>query len=241
MSTVEIKANPTQPQVTLIGSSVGKKIFMAVSGLVLFGFVVGHLTGNLQIFLGQDKLNTYAQLLKDLPALTWTVRVIMFIFLAIHVWRGIQLYFENRFSRPIRYVINATVQAPLASRVMIFTGGGIFLYVVYHLLHYTFIVTNPQYVNLHDTLGRHDVYSMVVLSFRNGWISAVYLVAMASLCYHLSHAIPSFFQTLGLNNENAEPKLKALGWIVAILIFVGYSAIPSAVLTGIITLPEGVH
>ncbi len=241
MSTVQVKPTPVQDQVTFISSSIGKKILHAVTGLFMTVFVVGHMVGNLQIFIGQDQLNAYAQALKDLPALTWSVRVIMLVCLVIHVWRGIQLYFENWFSRPIRYVVNSTVQASLASRTMIFTGAGIFLYIVYHLLHYTFIVTNPQYANLHDSLGRHDVYSMVILGYQNGLISAVYFVALLCLCYHLTHAIPSLFQTLGLNNEKTKPKFKVLGWLVAIAIFVGYSAIPAAVLLKIIMLPEGVY
>jgi succinate dehydrogenase / fumarate reductase cytochrome b subunit len=240
MSNVQVKPAPAQRQLMFISSSIGKKISMAVTGFLMFVFVVGHMVGNLQIFIGQDQLNAYAQALKDLPALTWSVRVVMFVCLVIHVWRAIQLYFENRFSRPIRYVVNATVQAPLASRTMIFTGGGVFLYVIYHLLHYTFIVTNPQYANLHDTLGRHDVYSMVILGFQNGLISVVYFVAMFCLCYHLTHSIPSLFQTLGLNNEKTKPKFKVLGWLVAIAIFVGYSVIPAATLLKIIKLPEGV-
>jgi succinate dehydrogenase / fumarate reductase cytochrome b subunit len=240
MSTVQVKPTVAQDQVTFISSSIGKKITMAVTGLFMFLFVVGHMVGNLQIFIGQDQLNAYAQALKDLPALTWSVRVVMFICLVIHVWRGIQLYFENRFSRPVRYIVNATVQASLSSRTQIFTGGGIFLYVVYHLLHYTFVITNPQYVGLHDSLGRHDVYSMIILGFQNGLISVVYFVAMLSLCYHLTHSIPSLFQTLGLNNDKTRSKFNVIGWIVAVAIFLGYSVIPAAVLLKIIKLPEGV-
>ncbi len=241
MSTVKTQVSPAQAQVTFIASSIGKKIFMATTGLFLFLFVSGHMVGNLQIFLGQDQLNTYAQALKDLPALIWPVRILMFIFFAVHIWRGIQLYFENKFSRPISYACNATVQAPLSSRTMIFSGAGILLYVVYHLLHFTFITTNPQYAGLHDTVGRHDVYSMVIFGYQNVAISVVYLVAMFSLCYHLSHAIPSFMQTIGLNNEKWEPRLKALGYLIAIVIFFGYSVIPAAVLSNLIVLPEGVH
>jgi len=240
MSTVQVKPAPSQAKVTFISSSIGKKVFQAVTGSFMFLFVIGHMLGNLQIFIGQDQLNTYAQALKDVPYLTWSVRFVMIVCLVIHVWWGIRLYFENWFSRPIRYVVNTTVQASLSSRTMIFTGGGIFLYVVYHLLHYTFIVTNPQYAGLHDSLGRHDVYSMVILGFQNGWISTVYFVALFSLSYHLVHAIPSLFQTFGLNNDKTKSRFDVLGWLVAIVLFVGYSIIPAAVLLNIIKLPEGV-
>ncbi len=240
MNSVQTKPAPSEVQVKFISSSIGKKMFMAVTGLFMFLFVLGHMVGNLQIFIGQDQLNAYANALKKVPELIWLVRAVLLVCLVLHVWRGIQLYFENLSSRPVRYIVNSTVQASIASRTMIFTGAGIFLYVVYHLLHYTFLVTNPQYAGLHDALGRHDVYSMVILGFQNGWISAVYILAMFSLGYHLTHALPSLFQTLGLNNDKTRTKYDVAGWIIAVLVFIGFSAIPVAVLLNIIKLPEGV-
>lgn len=214
---------------------------MAITGLIMFGFVVGHMIGNLQIFISQDQLNTYAQALKDLPVLTWSVRIIVLVSVIIHIWNAVRLYFENRASRPIRYVINSTVQASLASRTMFWTGLGVLLYVVYHLLHFTFIATNPQYAHLIDAAGRHDVYSMVVLGFQNYLISTVYIVALFLVAYHLSHALFSFLQTLGLNHPRFQTTLKRIVYAISVLIFIGYVSMPVAVLVGIINLPAGGH
>lgn len=240
MTVAQTKAVPIQPpQKAFTKTSIGRKVLMAVTGPILFGFLVGHMIGNLQIFIGQDQLNTYAQALKDLPYLTYTVRVIMLAVLIIHVWNAVRLYFENKASRPIRYVVNNTVQASLASRIMPWTGLGVLLYVVYHLLHFTFIATNPQYAHLTDAAGRHDVYSMVVLGFQNYLISGLYIVAMFLVAYHLSHAIFSFLQTLGLNNPGVQTTLKRIAYAIAVVIFIGYVSMPVAVLTGFINLPAG--
>jgi len=242
MSVVQAKVPPMQvSQRVYLKSSIGRKVLMAVTGLIQLGFVSGHMIGNLQIFIGQNQLNAYAQALKDLPALTWSVRTIVLASFIIHIWNAVRLYFENRASRPIRYVINSTVQASLASRTMFWTGLGILLYVVYHLLQFTFIVTNPQYAHLTDAMGRHDVYSMVVLGFQNYIISGVYIVALFLLFYHLTHAIFSMLQTLGLNKPRVQPTLKVIGYIISVAIFVGYVSIPVAVLVGIINLPAGGH
>jgi len=242
MTVTPTKAVPVQasPKVYL-KTSIGRKVLMAITGLIQLGFVTGHMIGNLQIFIGQDQLNAYAQALKDLPALTWSVRIIVLASVIIHIWNAVRLYFENRASRPIKYVINSTVQASLASRTMFWTGLGILMYVVYHLLHFTFIVTNPKYEHLVDAAGRHDVYSMVILGFQNYLISAVYIVALFLLVYHLSHAVFSMLQTLGLNNPRVQFMLKAIGYIISVVIFIGYVSMPVAVLVGIINLPAGVH
>lgn len=215
-------------------SSIGKKLLMAATGLAFIGFVTGHMLGNLQIFLGPDRLNSYAETLQHLGALLWVIRLTLAVFLIVHVWTGIQLYLHNRRSRPIRYIREDTVQASVSSRTMIFSGLGILLYVVYHLLHFTFLVTNPEYSGLVDAEGRFDVYSMVVLGFGNCWISGVYILASAALALHISHAVPSLFQTLGLGSDTWYRPLKLLGNIAAIILFFGYVSIPVSVLIGVI-------
>jgi len=130
-------------------------------------------------------------------------------------------------------------KATLASRTMIWTGLGILFYVVYHLLQFTWVVTNPQYATLTDPLGRHDVYSMVVIAFQNPIISGVYILAMIFLGFHVSHAASSFFQTLGWNTTRVEPILKKVAYTLAILLFIGYTSIPVAVLLGLVKLPGG--
>lgn len=220
-------------------SSIGKKIWMAITGLAFIGFVTGHLVGNLQLFLGQDKLNAYAVFLHDLGKVLWIVRGTMALFLIIHAWTGIRLYLQNKAARPVSYHRQQSVETGVTSRTMIWTGLGILLYVGYHLLHFTFITTNPEYATLTDSVGRFDVYSMVILGFQNYLISGVYLVAMFALAFHVNHALPSVLQTLGLTRPEYRTCLKRLGNLAALFFFVGYASMPVAVLLNLISLPGG--
>lgn len=239
MTTVTTKTIPASIAGQSSYSSIGKKILMAITGITFIGFVSGHLVGNLQIFLGQEKLNTYAELLHHLGGLLWIVRGTLLVFLAIHVWTAIRLYFQNRSARPVSYRKQESIEAGVTSKTMIWSGLGILLYVVYHLLHFTFVVTNPEYAGLTDSAGRFDVYSMVILGYQNYLISGVYIVAMLSLAFHINHALPSLFQTLGLNRPSVRPWLKRLGTLAALLFFFGYCSMPAAVLLNIIKLPGG--
>ncbi len=214
----------------ILKSSVGKKAVMAVTGVFLFGFVIAHMLGNLQIFLGQDALNEYAEHLEELPFLLWPARVFLLTTLIIHMATGIVLAIENKKARPIPYIQKATVQASAASRTMVMSGLIIFAFIVYHLLHFTWGVTNPEFFHLVDSKGREDVYSMVILSFQNISISAAYLFAMAVLCFHLGHGLPALFQSLGFNNEKWMPKFELSGKAAALLIFIGNSSVPLAAL-----------
>lgn len=214
---------------------MNKKVVMAVTGLILFGFVVIHMLGNLQIFLGQDALNNYAKHLEELPYLLWPARFILLISLALHIGVAFRLTAENRKARSQAYVFQNTVQASYASRTMIFSGIIVFAFIVYHLLHFTFGVAHPQYFERVDAQGREDVYFMVVKSFGEWPIALTYIAAMALLSMHLSHGIQSLFQTLGF--ENARPFMKKAGFFAALIIFLGNSSIPIAVLLGAIHVP----
>jgi succinate dehydrogenase / fumarate reductase cytochrome b subunit len=218
--------------VPFLKSSVGQKAVVAVTGLVLFGFVVAHMLGNLQIFLGAEALNAYAKKLQNMPLLLWPARLFLLLTLLIHVFVSLKLAIENRKARPIPYVSKNTVQATAASRTMVFSGLAIFGFIVYHLLHFTFGVTHPGFFHLTDARGYHDVYSMVVLSFQDIWVSASYIAAMAFLCLHLSHGLASFPQSLGFNRESWIPGLKCAARAVALIIFIGNSSIPLAALLG---------
>lgn len=240
MSTVQArkplgKVTPELPTTT----SLGRKYWMALSGVLLLFFVIGHMLGNLQVFIGQDQLNTYAEKLQELGLLLWAVRLFLLAFAVVHILFGIVLWIRNRESRPVKYHDQNFQRATLASRTMIWSGAGIGLYVVYHLLHFTFRVTNPGYQELIDPLGRPDVYSMVVLGFQNYFISGIYILAMLFLAFHLSHGAASMFQSMGWNTTRVEPILKRIAFAVAVLLFAGYTAVPVAVLLGIVTLPGG--
>jgi succinate dehydrogenase / fumarate reductase cytochrome b subunit len=220
-------------------SSIGRKLLMAATGVTFIGFVTGHMIGNLQIFLGPEQLNKYAETLQHLGAALWVVRILLATFLVIHIWTGLRLYLENRSARPIRYVRKDTVQASISSRTMAFSGIGLLLYVVYHLLHFTLLVTNPEYSALADADGRFDVYSMVVMGFSSYWISGIYILASMSLALHINHAVPSFFQTIGLSGTRWYKPLKRLGNLLAVILFIGYISIPVSILCGLIELPAG--
>ncbi len=220
-------------------ASVGKKVLMAITGISVIGFLTAHLIGNLQLFVGQDQLNSYAETLQNMVAAKWMFRSVILILFAIHIWKGIVLWLENRKARPVSYMKDVTLEASVASRTMFWTGALILSFVVYHLLHFTMITTNPEYANLPLDNGRFDVYSMVILGFQNYTISAVYFIALSLMAFHLSHAISSVFQTFGLTKPTILPKLKIVSNLIALIFFIGYVSMPIAVLLNIISLPTG--
>lgn len=227
----------------IISRSIGKKYIVAVTGFALLLFVLGHMVGNLQVFIGQDQLNKYAHALQSLGALLWVVRSALFIVAVLHIWFAVKLKLENWQARPVKYSFQNTVKASLASRTMIWTGLLVFAFIVYHLLHFTFQTTHPEYKELMAPLNGmqvHDVYSMMILGFQQPLISVTYMVLVFFLIYHLTHGIKSMFQTLGWNNERTEPKLNTLAIVLSTIIFLGYISIPIAVLAGLIKLPIGV-
>jgi len=239
MSIMRVDALAATAERRFSWSSIGKKILMAVTGFTFVGFVMGHMIGNLQLFLGQDQLNKYAEALHHLGGLLWIVRLLLATFFVTHIWTGVRLYLQNYSARPVSYKREDTVQASLSSRTMIWSGIGVLLYVVYHLLHFTLIVTNPEYAGLKDSLGRFDVYSMVVLGFQNIWISTVYIIAILFLAFHVNHAVPSLLQTLGLSRDRYRTTIERLGTVIAVVVFLGYVSMPLAVLAGYVTLPGG--
>jgi succinate dehydrogenase / fumarate reductase cytochrome b subunit len=223
----------------LLDVSIGKKILMAVSGFIAFGVVFGHMLGNLQVFISQDQMNTYAEKLQSLGPLLWAVRLFLLATFVIHIWFGIKLKLEAWSARPTGYEKKNTVKATLASRTMIWTGLIIVLFVVYHLLHYTVRVTDPELANLVDATGRPDVFTMVIKGFSHPVVSAFYILAVGLLSYHLSHGVASMFQTLGLNSDKWQVRLHRLAWIATVILFAGYASIPLAVLGGCTQLVAG--
>jgi len=217
-----------------VRSSIGKKVLMAASGAALSGFVVAHLLGNLLIFRGPDALNAYAKKLADHPSLLWTARSVLIAAVITHIITSLQLARENRRARPQPYHAYRPETTTLAARMMLVTGLLLLAYLTYHLLHFTFKLTNPSISHGVDALGRHDVYAMVVGSFQNPLIVLAYVLGVGTVCAHLSHGLGSMFQTLGLTNERTVAVFALAGRIAAALIFLGYVSIPAAVLSGII-------
>src|SRR5215510_3377993 len=139
-------------------SSLGKKYLMAISGLILFGFVIGHMAGNLQIFLGREAINSYAEFLKSKPGLLWTARAVLLILVVVHIVTAIQLAIANRRARPERYGDYSVVGSSFAAQTILFSGLIIFAFVIYHLMHFTFGTIDQQFLTYTDRSGRHDVY-----------------------------------------------------------------------------------
>lgn len=230
------------PGVNFWISSIGLKALMAVTGLVLILFLMGHLAGNLQVLTGTPGLmNEYAQFLREgTHGMVWLIRATLLLLFVIHVVVAITLWFRNRRARPERYAVDAVVQAGFSTRTMIWTGLIVLVFVVYHLLHFTFGKTHPEIYHLVDPEHGIDVYSMVVLGFRNAPVAIVYIAAMVVLGFHLRHAIFAFLQTLGLSNPRYERMVRTVAPVLAVVIAVGYVLIPVAVLLGAVGLPEGV-
>jgi len=218
-------------------SSVGRKMIVAVTGIILIIFVIGHLLGNLLIFLGPEWINGYAEHLRDLGPFLWVIRAFLLLTVLAHIYYTIRLAIENRRARPERYRRKDTVKATLASRSMVMSGLILVAFIVYHLLHFTVRTTHPRFVLLpKDPLGHYDVYSMMILGFQSPLVSGFYVIAMFLLALHLSHGSSSFFQSLGLNNQKLVPRLAWAGRVFAWLLFVGYTSIPIAVLLGWVKL-----
>ncbi len=219
----------------LYRSSVGKKIIVAITGIILILFVIGHLLGNLQIFIGPDWINGYSQHLRDLGPLLWLIRGFLFITVVLHIYFTILLAIENRHARPEQYIDRRYVKATFASRHMVMSGLIVLVFIIYHLAHFTIRVTDRRFGLLKaDPLGHYDVYSMMVYGFQNYFVSGFYVLGLFLLALHLSHGSSSFFQSLGLNDKKLMPRLAVAGRIFAWLLFAGYTSIPVAILLGLI-------
>ena len=216
-------------------TSVGRKMIVAVTGVILILFVIGHLLGNLQIFLGPDLINGYAQHLRDLGPLLWIIRAFLLLTVLLHIYFTILLAIENRRARPAGYVESEHVKATFASRHMVVSGLVVLAFIVFHLLHFTGRRFDPHFPLLkNDPLNHYDVFSMMVYGFQNPYVSGFYLIGLFLLTLHLSHGASSFFQSLGINNRHWAPALARGARIFAWLLFIGYAAIPVAVLLGLI-------
>jgi succinate dehydrogenase / fumarate reductase cytochrome b subunit len=179
--------------VALWQSNIGRKVLMAITGAVLFGYVLVHMIGNLQVYLGPTRLNGYALALKSSPGLLWTVRAVLLASVIVHAAAGITLYLAKRRARPIPYVKRENIQASFASRTMLWSGVVILVFVGYHLLHLTTGTVHPQF-------REGDVYENVVTGFRVIPASIAYIIAMVSLGFHLQHGLYSMFGSVGVTH-----------------------------------------
>jgi succinate dehydrogenase / fumarate reductase cytochrome b subunit len=217
---------------TLYRSSVGKKVLMAVTGAILFVWILGHLEGNLKIFEGPDRYNAYAEGLRSFGApffgpsqFLWLVRVVLLFCVVVHMLSALQLTLRARAARPIAYQQAPHLEDTYASRTMRWGGIILLLYVIFHLMDLTWGTANPDFIP-------GNVYHNVVASFSRWPVAGVYVIAMAALALHLYHGVVSALQTLGANHPKFNKLRRSIAAVIAVAIFVGFTSIPVAVLTG---------
>lgn len=225
---------------TLIGSltkfflsSVGSKVIMAVTGLGLFLFVVGHLAGNLLAYVGRDAFNAYAIGLKGNAVLLWGTRTALLIGFPLHIFAAIRSTQLNLAARPVPYAYENKSPARAAAKTMMISGSLVLAYFLYHLAHFTLHLTGPQpAAALPD--GNYDAYAMLVMGFQQPLIALLYIVAQVLLAAHLSHGVYSIFQHLGLWGAKWTPFLKNASLALGYGICAAFASIPLAVLLGFI-------
>lgn len=216
-------------------NTIGKKVVMAVTGLILFGYVVGHLAGNLQVYAGREVMNAYGEFLHTSPGLLWGTRLLLLVSVILHIAASVSLTLQARRARPERYVKLRPVQASYSSRTMMWSGPIIAAFVIYHLLHFTFGTVHPDFQQ--QMIANQAIplpYDNVVSGFKVLPVSLAYIFAMVLLGMHLHHGLYSMFQSTGLVHPRYTPTLKQFARAAAALIVFGYISIPIAVLTGIV-------
>src|SRR5579859_2940260 len=206
------------------GSTNGKKAVMAVTGAVMFLFVIGHLAGNLQVFEGPEKLNAYGKLLHDLGELLWPVRIVLLLCVTLHIIATVQLALVKKRARPVGYSAKKAIASSYASRTMYWSGPIVLAFIIFHLLHLTAGYIHPQ-----SQFIDGDVYHNVVAGFQVWWVSVWYIFSMVLLGLHLRHGLWSAFQSLGMNHPRHTPILKSTAWVIAVAITLGYISIPISI------------
>jgi succinate dehydrogenase / fumarate reductase cytochrome b subunit len=228
-----IAINPVHRVVRFYEAPIGKKAIMAVTGAILFGYVVAHLLGNLQIYGDPEQINKYAAFLHNPSSagLLWVARCTLLVAVGLHILASIQLWLLKREARPMAYVKKDDAAATYASRTMMWSGPIVGAFVVFHVLHLTVGAVLP----LQEIApNQPNVYANVIAGFSNPAISAFYILAIILLCVHLYHGLWSMFQSLGFSHPRYTPILKKGAAVFAILIAIGNCSIPIAVMTGLI-------
>jgi succinate dehydrogenase / fumarate reductase cytochrome b subunit len=222
---------------TLYRSTIGKKAIMAVTGLLLVGFVIAHMAGNLQVFLGATRMNAYAAFLQGLGELLWLARLILFVALVLHVLMAWQLTQIKRKARPVGYEVRDPQVSTVASRTMRWGGVLLLVFIVFHILHFTTGTMFPAASTpdaMYPAWSHTDVYGNVIAAFRTPWVVAVYVVAMLFLLLHLFHGAWSSVRTLGLTRPSAHPLKRRLATVIAVVVWLGFSVVPVGVFLGVI-------
>ena len=228
MATTVIGAHEVKPR-GFWASTNGKKIVMAITGALLFLFVIGHMLGNLQVFEGPEKLNAYGHFLHGIPEILWAVRIGLLVAVVLHIWASVQLAVRKTQARPVGYAKKDNIASSYASRTMYWSGPILLAFIIYHLLHLTAGVIHPG-----TDFVEGDVYHNVVAGFQVWWVSAWYILSMILLGLHIRHGAWSMFQSVGFNHPRHTPILNKAAAAFAIVIVLGYISIPLSVLVGLV-------
>jgi succinate dehydrogenase / fumarate reductase, cytochrome b subunit len=235
MSTIAI--NPIHRAVRFYEAPIGKKAVMAVTGLVLFGYVVAHLLGNLQIYLpDHQQINYYAAGLHNpaIAPLLLTARLVLLLCVALHIIAAVQLWGQNREARPTAYHKKVDVPTSYAARTMKVSGFIVAAFVIFHVLQLTVGTFDPTLPARELSAHHPDARYNVIEGFKNPAVAGFYILAMILLCMHLYHGIWSMFQSFGVSNPRVSAAIKRAAKVIAIVIAVGNISIPVAVLTGLL-------
>lgn len=210
-------------------TTLGKKAIMAVTGIILFGFLIGHMVGNLQVFAGDggEKINHYAVQLRALGPLLWVVRGGLIVAAILHIVAAVQLARLKNAARPVGYVRKVNEDSSYAARTMYWSGPILLAFALYHLAHFTWVALPGRYEHLKP-------YQNIVYGFQQPLISVFYLISMLFLCMHLYHGLYSMFQTLGMAHPRWSGALKRFAQVFSLGLFVGFAAVPVAVLIGVV-------
>ncbi|MCH2109707.1 MAG: succinate dehydrogenase cytochrome b subunit [Polyangiaceae bacterium] len=216
---------------TFIDTTIGKKIVMALTGVVMFGFVLGHMAGNLQVFLGPDAYNAYAVGIHKLGPLLWLARGVLLLSLAMHIATAMQLVAQSAAARPVAYKVKKNNKTTFAALTMKYSGMWLLGVLLYHLAHFTFPgIAMGDYQHQHFSA----VYTNVINGFSVPWVTALYIISMCFLGMHLFHGSYSLFQTVGLNNPLRNGTVKFIAQSFALLVTIGNILIPLSVLLGLV-------
>ncbi len=200
----------------VLGTSVGKKLLMALTGLFFCSFLVVHLIGNLMLYGGKDIFNSYAAHLHSLGPIISIAEIIMLIFAFLHIMTGLILFLQNKLARPVRYQVNKNGGGrSLGSATMPYTGLIILIFVIAHLIKFHFIGSDTR-----------TIYDIVNHAFSNPFIVIFYVIVMLVVSVHISHGFWSSFQSFGINFEKYTTGIKAVGFLFSLIIGVGFGFIP---------------
>jgi succinate dehydrogenase / fumarate reductase, cytochrome b subunit len=236
MSTVALDVTLRRP-FAFYEAYIGKKVVMAATGVILFGYVIGHLLGNLQIYMGAAQMNRYAQFLHSQGALLWVVRSLLIACVGLHIVSSFQLWLQKRRARPVAYVKKDDIPASYASRTMIWSGPIIAAFVVFHVLHLTTGSVGLNYRAPREIAAGGEqffAYQNVISGFQHPAVAIAYIFAIALLTMHLYHGIWSMFQSVGASHPRYTPLLKKAAHAIAIAVAAGYISIPVSVQLGLV-------